>query len=505
MKTSQSSLQAVVQVSSLCDDRTSRTDMFHMKIVRNTIFGFFVFLSLFVHVPAYAQETIDDRNLQSLYTQLLRNPDDTYVQGRIATERQRIRRLVEAELQQTVTPEDEAVEDVTELPKAVDRQRTIVEGLTERVREYRVDLDLLVTEEGKYYSGEVAPTPTTSTGAVEQLRLTQTHPELLAKKAVLEERIAATESALLLQEDRLSKLLFDQRVQQFGVFITIGKYILILLVIWFAERSLRTLFFAQIHDAEKRYTYTKFFSAGVYILTTIWLIGVVLNRNPGIISSLAIVGAGLTISLQDIVKDLLGWILIIQNKVFTKGDRVTIGSQTGEVVDIGVFNTKLLEIVTVPGSPVLEHTGKILSSPNALVLTQQVINHNTTSDFVKAEVTFDLTFESNWRKAEGILQKILEEVTGSFTEREHLQHAVRTRLFYISRAAGKPRVFMDIAADGIAFTLRFTVPIGDRRIVVTEITKRVLDAFAAESDIELAYKTTRSISTPEEPKTKKEE
>lgn len=490
MKTRKFLASTVVRTEAVCDDVHLQLQMVHMSGFRKILSGVFIFFLLCLQVPAHAQEVVIDTSLlQSLYTQQLRNPDDTYVQQRITTERARIRRVVEEELQKTITPVDVEDVEVAELPSAVERQRTLVDGLSERLSERKVDLDLLLAEEQKYYSGNEAPQPTTSTGAVEQLRITQTHQELLARKAVLEERIAALESAVLLQKDRLSKLQFDQRIQQFGVFITIGKYILILLVIWFIERTLRTLFFAQIHDGEKRYTFTKFFSAGVYILTAVWLIAVLVNRNPNGLSSFALVGAALTISLQDIFKNIIGWVLILQNRVYAKGDRVTIGNQTGEIVDIGVFNTKLLEIGVAPGSPVFEHTGKILSSPNSWVLTQQILNHNTTSDFVKAEINVELTRESNWKKAEEILQKILDEVTGSFTEREHLQQAVRTRLFYISRAAGKPRVFMDMTTHGIGFTLRFTVPIGERRVVVSEITKRMLEAFAAESDIDIVKRS----------------
>ena len=128
----------------------------------------------------------------------------------------------------------------------------------------------------------------------------------------------------------------------------------------------------------------------------------VYSKNPGILASFAIVGAGIAIAMQDIIKDIVGWVVIHQSKLFSQGDRVSIGQKTGEVIDIGLLHTKVLEI-GMPPDGVLEQTGKVLSIPNSKVLSEYLNNYNTTSDFVKAEMKLTITFESNRRKAEELL------------------------------------------------------------------------------------------------------
>jgi len=176
--------------------------------------------------------------------------------------------------------------------------------------------------------------------------------------------------------------------------------------------------------------------------------------------------------------------------LFSQGDRVNFGMKTGEVIDIGLLHTKVLEI-GIPPDGVLEQTGKVLSIPNAKVLTETLNNYNTTSDFIKSEIKLAITFESNWRKAQEILAKILEEETEQYALRDKSQHSMRTRAMYVPYEPSVSNVFKHIADDGVEFSLRFTVPVGKQRSIVSALTDKILDAFDAEDDIELAYKTTR--------------
>jgi len=239
-----------------------------------------------------------------------------------------------------------------------------------------------------------------------------------------------------------------------------------------------------------RYSAIKFFSGGIYLLTLLWILGVVYTKNPGVLASFAIVGAGIAIAMQDIIKDVVGWVVIHQGQLFSQGDRISIGSRTGEVIDIGLLHTKVLEI-GMPPDGVLEQTGKVLSIPNAKVLTESLNNYNTTSDYVKSEMTFAITFESDWRKAEEILTEILLQETEQYGDRDHTQHSMRTRAMFVAYEPSNAVVFKDIADDGIEFQLRFTVPVGKRRAVVSLLADRILERFNAEPDVTLAYKTVR--------------
>ncbi len=461
--------------------------------------GTLVFFTLTV-TSIHAQQTsqISDVYLTSLYATKLRNPESSSIQARIDAERARIRALAEAELKASIPsfdatgkPPQTETSSEQAIAGSVESQRSIVNGLETKIQSWNADLSLLRQEEKMYL------TPAAETGSNAPSRLTKTHQELLAKEAVLEERIAAATPILNLENDRLSKLTQNERLEQFSVFFTIGFYILVLIVIIVVERLLRTILFARISDRNRRYITTKVFAATVYIITIIWLVNRVLSEYPGVLTTLAIIGAGVAFALQETVKDIVGWTLILQKRLFKLGDRIQVGDYIGEVIDISILRTTLLEVGTSGSSStsrIQDRTGKTFFLPNSLVLSQRILNYNTTSDYMKAEIIVTITYESDWKKAEETAQIILEEETGAFAEKERQQHNRRTRLLYVPYEPGAPRVFLDLAASGIHLVLRFTIPIDEQREVVSRITKKILERFTA-AHIDFAYHTTRSIST----------
>lgn len=457
-----------------------------------------VTFALIIMAPAtHAQEAskISITRLQSLYGQQLKAPDDTYIQRLITDERAKIRTQVEGELKALIAPTLAANEqtDSQALTGAVDRQRSVLSVLGDRLNEFKADADLLSAEENRFY-GKNAVTPTDE----QKIRLTETHQELLAKKAMLEEGIASATALIELQDSRLRQLVNQQRLEQFGSLIGIGKYVLIIALVLFFERMIRIQFIAKITDDNRRYRITKTFGALVYGIAILWLLSVVYSKNPNMLASVAIIGAGVAIALQDIVKDIVGWFVIVQNQLFSRGHRITIGQITGEITDYGLLRTSMLEIGTPRiGEPqqVLERTGKLLSLPNAIFLTQAITNHSTTSGYVRAEMRFTITFESDWRKAKEIIESILEEDTAAFSFEDNRQIRIQTHRYFIPHRTSGNQVYVDIATDGIELTLRFTVPIGERRPVVSGMSQKILDAFEKEPSIAIAYTTYRIIPT----------
>lgn len=450
------------------------------------IIGAFAALSVLLQPIAVSAQavTYDEGTLTVLYgAYLKKNSNDTYLSKRIADERSRIRTQADKEVKALVTPPKEESADQTS--KEIDRQRSIVTLLTQQIKALKVDTDLLSEEEQKYYSatdaGKQAPP--------DAILLTKSHAELLAKKAILEERIAAFNAGLSLQQDRLSKLNWEQWLDQFQTLFGALSYVFIILGAVILDRLVRRRVAGRIEAKGQRYLVAKLVSAGIYTVAFLWLMSKLTSDHPGALASLAIVGAGIAVALQDVVKDLMGWILILQRRLFTLGNRVSIGNYTGDVIDIGPFRTAMLEVSANGLFNAHERTGKTLYLPNSMVLRESVLNYNTTSDFMSVEMQVTITYDSDWKRAEDILKDCLRKVALEYTQQARVQQRRRTALFYTAWEVGEPEVHTDLAASGVMFTLKFTVPIGMRRTVVTDLSRTILEKFNAEKDVNLAYNT----------------
>jgi len=68
---------------------------------------------------------------------------------------------------------------------------------------------------------------------------------------------------------------------------------------------------------------------------------------------IGIVGAGLTVALKDFIVAFFGWLILMGRNGIRLGDWVEINGVSGEVVELGMFHTVLLETATgaIPDTP----------------------------------------------------------------------------------------------------------------------------------------------------------
>jgi small-conductance mechanosensitive channel len=435
-------------------------------------------------VPFVANaQVIDERRITNLYDVYLESDSqDQLTLKKIDAEREKVRGIIQQELSETIAGLTRAGSGTT-LAQTVERQRQLVSTLEAQRDETEIDLDLLEEEE-QYYIG-----PQAGSGSTEG-HVTASHAELLAKRLILEERAKAMDIVIANQQERLRKLGVQQRFDQFLAFAGIGKYLLLILVFILAERFIRVTFLARIANRNRRYTVMKVFTAAAYILMLAVLIIQLSTDHPGFITSFAIIGAGVAIALQDIIKGLFGWLLIVQKRMFGLGQRITVGPYSGDVIDISPLRTTILEVHRELGG--IDHDtsriGQTLYLPNSYFLREPVLNYHSTSDFIEAEIRIIVSPKSSWQDAERILKEILHEETDPFTERARRQTVSRTQHFFVSQDARGARVFMEVSGRGILFTLRFLVPIGERRLIISKITGIILERFSkASPPVEIAY------------------
>src|SRR4029077_6344186 len=79
-------------------------------------------------------------------------------------------------------------------------------------------------------------------------------------------------------------------------------------------------------------------------VATVLLILLVIFGPPGQLGTfLGLAGAGLTVALKDFIVGFLGWFVLMGKNGVRLGDWVEINGVTGEVVELGMFHTVLLE------------------------------------------------------------------------------------------------------------------------------------------------------------------
>lgn len=229
-----------------------------------------------------------------------------------------------------------------------------------------------------------------------------------------------------------------------------------------------------------------------YLLTAIGLILLVrvwVTEFANLGTFLGLLGAGLAVALGDLLKDLAGWVFILSRRPFQIGDRIQIGEHMGDVIDVRLFNTYILECGNWVDAD--QSTGRMILLPNGMIFDQPVANFTRGFEQIWDEIAVLVTFESDWRKAKQILAEIgrrRAEPLARDVEQQVKKTAEEHMVFFRNF---KPIVYTSVRDSGVLLTLRYLTPARHRRGNQERIWEEILDAYGGEDTIDFAYPSQR--------------
>jgi len=260
-------------------------------------------------------------------------------------------------------------------------------------------------------------------------------------------------------------------------------------VLLFLRQLILRIVFQKYHDVRVRYRWRKSsayitFLFAVLVLGRVWVEGF-----QAIATFLGLLTAGVAIALKDLLVNLAGWAFIMWRRPFEVGDRIQIGDQAGDVIDVRIFQFTLMEIGNWVDAE--QSTGRVIHIPNGKVFTEPQANYHKGFQYIWNEVPVLITFESNWSRAKDILQQI------GIKHAEHLSESAEQRIkeasrkFMIFYTKLSPTVYTCVKDCGVLLTIRYICEPRRRRDSEQAIWEDILREFAQCEDIDFAYPTQR--------------
>lgn len=254
-------------------------------------------------------------------------------------------------------------------------------------------------------------------------------------------------------------------------------------------RLARRLINRTVEDLASRFQMTRvtgyvIAATGVILIARTWIQGI-----AGIATYFGLLSAGVAIALQDPLTNVAGWLYILIRRPFKVGDRIQVGTNMGDVVDIRPLRFIMLEIGNWVHAD--QGTGRILHVPNGLVFKHSVANYDEAFGFIWNELEVIVTFESNWRAAKSVLLGILEEQAEKIDDQVRRRIDEAAHVLHIKLPKVTPVVWTSLDDSGVKLTMRYLCKSRARRSSATQIWEQVLDAFAQMPDVDFAYPTTR--------------
>ena len=272
--------------------------------------------------------------------------------------------------------------------------------------------------------------------------------------------------------------------------LNLGLSLLFLVIIFTLRYLVLRAVVTRLHDTKSAFRARKlsfYISVGLQLVALAWIWTHQL-ANAG--SFIGLLSAGIAIALSDVLKNMAGWVLIVLRRPFKVGDRIEVGPNAGDVIDIGVFRFSLLEIRNWVDAD--QTTGRILHIPNGIVFVEPLANFTEGFPYVWHEIPVTVTFESDWVAAREMVRRVIETYAVDPDQAGEVGHseATASRYFNLYRNLS-PQVYVKAIDFGVTVTGRLLVEARGRRLVTSKIWQDLLPELAEAPRVELAYPTTR--------------
>ena len=212
------------------------------------------------------------------------------------------------------------------------------------------------------------------------------------------QRLAARRSILSILDDRMGAqqqlaVAYGRWVRQVQLQRRIVVHLMLQSMVWIAGIVLATILIGwglqrmldrMSQDRRQRQTLRTILNLGTQLVGLVLVLLVVFGAPSQMPTILGLATAGLTVVFQDFILAFCGWFVLMGRNGIRAGDWVEIEGVGGEVVEIGLFRTLLLETGnwTANGHP----TGRRISFLNGFAIKGKYFNFSTTGQWMWDEI-----------------------------------------------------------------------------------------------------------------------
>jgi small-conductance mechanosensitive channel len=226
-------------------------------------------------------------------------------------------------------------------------------------------------------------------------------------------------------------------------------------------------------DRRRLHTLSTITTLGIQIVTLGLVLLIIFGAPNQVPTILGLGAAGLTVVFQDFILAFFGWFILMGKNGIRVGDWVEINGVGGEVVEIGLFRTALLETGnwTDKGHP----TGRRVTFINNFAITGQYFNFSTTGQWMWDEITVNIPPGVDSAKTiEAIHNTVIKETEkdSGLAEREWQSS---THQYGLSQFKATPSVDMRPASSGVDIVVRYVTRAGDRFDMRNRLYQSVID------------------------------
>lgn len=243
-----------------------------------------------------------------------------------------------------------------------------------------------------------------------------------------------------------------------------------------------------VADTAARYRLRKLVGFAAFVAAGLIALSMFSDRLGSMTVALGVAGAGIAFALQEVIASFAGWIAILAGGFYRTGDRVELGGTVGDVIDIGMLRTTLMETGSwVKGDL---YNGRIVLVANSFVFKAPVFNYSSQFPFLWDEIVVPVRYGADRDWVRATLERVAAEEVGAFAQGAKAGWKDLARTFMIEEATVDPMITLVATDNWLEYTVRYVVDYKRRRTNRDRLFEHILDAFEAAPDkVKMASQT----------------
>ncbi|MGO9930747.1 MAG: mechanosensitive ion channel domain-containing protein [Steroidobacteraceae bacterium] len=212
------------------------------------------------------------------------------------------------------------------------------------------------------------------------------------------------------------------------------------------------------------------------VVAVLVIVIIILGVPSQFATTIGIVGAGLTVALKDFIVAFFGWLVLMGRNGIRLGDWVEINGVSGEVTELGMFHTVLLE--TGNWSDSGHPTGRRVTFTNSFAIEGHYFNFSTSGQWLWDQLQVVVPLGRDPYPIVDAITKQVTEVTAESAREAELewQRAVpaqRGKVFL-----GTPGVNVKPVTGGVEIAIRYITRANERFLLRAKLYQAAVDLLA---------------------------